>query len=106
VFRLVCAGQATPGQTGWQVLDGMSLDALTDFAYGLLVENRDEKDRKKVDDMLADAAARFDVSDVVAVRRESDGEVVHITEARLAQIERNMRGMGQFGRSRRREQDR
>lgn len=105
MFRLVCAGQASPGQTSWQVLDGMALDTLTDFAYGLIVENRDEKERRKVDDMLAHAASKVDTSDKVQVRRTS-GEVVSITEARLAQIERNMNGMGRIARGKRKERRR
>lgn len=84
----------------------MAYDTLVDFAYGLLIENRDEKEREKVNTMLADAAARYDFSEIVAVRKESDGTVVHISEARLAQIERNMRGMGRYGRSKKRETDR
>lgn len=104
-MRLVCAGQATPGQTSWQILDAMDLGTLTDFAYGLLIENRDQKQRDEVDVMLVRAAEMASQSTRVEVYRQS-GEVVQISEARLAQIERNMRGMGRIGRGKKRERER
>lgn len=83
----------------------MSIDVLTDFAYGMLMENRDEKERKQVDELLARVVEAAQPSAPVRVPR-ADGSVVYITEARLAQIRRNMGGMGRISRGKRKEKQR
>lgn len=49
---LVQAGYARPAQTSRQLLDSFSLEVILDLAYGLLVKDRDAKDRAKFDAML------------------------------------------------------
>lgn len=92
---LVCAGYARPGQTGWQLLDSFHLDLLLDLAYAEITNGLDPEQREEMDSKLDEVSALYDepsADELVEVKRKSTGEVVQISEARLAQLRRNAGG--------------
>jgi hypothetical protein len=97
VHRLVCSGYAKPGQTGWALIGSFSLDVIIDLAYGMLVENLNPAEREELDKSLEiheeQVEEREAEKKIVEVKRKSDGNVIQISEARLAQIRRNQGGV-------------
>lgn len=87
MFRLVSSGTPHLGLTGWGLLDTFSVDVVLDFAYGMLVENADTKDREALDRSLAelDAPSAEKMVDVGL----HDGTTVRISESRLAELQAN-----------------
>lgn len=82
-----------PGQTSRQLLDSVSLDVLLHFSYGLMVEGAEPEERKRLDDELARMDVELADERRTVTKTLSDGRVVQISEARLARIRANVRGM-------------
>lgn len=67
---------------------------LLDFAYGMLVDGAEPEEKEKIDSQLA-ALDEPDESTLVK-KTTSDGKVIYISEARLAQIRDNAAVMADF----------
>lgn len=94
MHRLVCSGYARPEQTGWALIDSFALDVVLDLAYGQLITGVSEEDRKHIDTQLAKLDE--DSEDQVIEKTLTDGRVIKISEARLARIRANQRGIRQM----------
>lgn len=95
MHRLVCSGYARPGQSSWALLDGFDLELLLDVVYGELVAGAGPEHKTEIDKRLDEAhqtMAGPSEEELVEVRRKSDGKVIQISEARLAQLRRNAAG--------------
>ena len=95
MFRLVSSGYATPGLTGWGILNETSLDVLLDFTYGMIIEHADEKERRRFDRSLevldASSAGRRGKNRARLVQvTKSDGRTITISEDRLDEIRTNI----------------
>ena len=94
----MCSGYARPGQTSVQLLNSFDLGMLLDLAYGEIVSGLTDEQRAEVDKRLDEVAAEYgepqEEDELVEVTKQSTGEVIQITQGRLAQIRRNM-GAGQ-----------
>lgn len=99
MFRLVNAGYAPPGLTGWGILNATALDVLLDYAYGLLIERSDAKQRRQLDATLRamDTGRTPSGSKIVEVTKR-DGTVVRLTEARLEEIRSKITRIDRMGR--------
>jgi hypothetical protein len=70
---------------------------LLDLAYGEIVTGANEEQRAEIDRRLAEISEEYDnpsEEQLVEVKRKSTGEVIQISEARLAQLRRNAGGSG------------
>ena len=85
---LVQAGYARPGQSSRQLLDSFSLEVILDLAYGLLVKDREPKDRKKFDEMLFAPDPSEETHEEYMARRKA--EILEMT----SQIGGPVRGRG------------
>lgn len=84
MHALVCSGYARPGQTGWALLDSIALDVLLDFAY---IELTKGMSPEQVEDINKQLKALDPPSKTSMVEVElSDGRVIEVSEARLAEI--------------------
>jgi hypothetical protein len=86
----VCSGYAQPGQTGWALIDSLAVDVVLDLAYGEILAGLDPEHRAEMERTFAAAAEEAELeAEQVEVKRKSTGEVVQISQARLAQLRRN-----------------
>jgi hypothetical protein len=94
VHRLVCSGYARPGQTGWGLLDSLALDVVLDVAFTeIITGSQHEEARQLVSEQLDEIDA---VQPPLVEVTKSDGTVIQISEARLAQIRRNAGARGRL----------
>lgn len=96
MHRLVCSGYAASGQTGWDLLDSLTIDLILDFAYGEIVQGMTPEMKAQVDEELAkvsETVSQMRTEDKVAVTKR-DGTVVYVSQERWKRLMNNRRAMG------------